>query len=161
MTALPAAWTIRPIDIGDLDVVCDHRRRLFEEAGWPDEKIGAMGQFFRLWLADQLSLGSYEGFLAEHGTRVIGGVGMMELAWPPHPRHPSDARRGYILNLFVERVSRGAGLGAQLMQRCEREFGRRGIRYLVLHATAAGRPLYERLGWSGTVEMGKTLGGES
>ena len=34
----------------------------------------------------------------------------------------------------------------------------RGIVYATLQASAMGRPLYEKLGWSATAEMGKVLG---
>ena len=37
------------------------------------------------------------------------------------------------------------------------EFARRGLTYAVLHATEAGRPLYEQLGWEPTAEMARRL----
>jgi predicted acetyltransferase len=44
------------------------------------------------------------------------------------------------------------------MQRAEMELRERGIPYAVLHASVAGRPLYEKLGWASTNEMSKALG---
>jgi hypothetical protein len=34
---------------------------------------------------------------------------------------------------------------------------RRGLAYLVLHATEMGRPMYEKLGWQHSAEMGLHL----
>ena len=35
---------------------------------------------------------------------------------------------------------------------------RRGIGYMILHATQMGRPLYDKLGWAQTAEMSIALG---
>ena len=112
---------------------------------------------FRRWLEKQVAEGLYFGFMAEQADVVIGGVGLMELSWPPHPLHPADDRRGYVLNLFVEQRCRRAGVAAILMEAAEREFTRRGITYVVLHASEAGRPLYTRAGWARSWEMEKHL----
>jgi len=79
----------------------------------------------------------------------------MVIDWPPHPSHPQDDRRGYVLNMFVEPDYRGQGIATDLMNMADTEFQHRGIRYTILHATSKGRPLYEYLGWSGTTEMAK------
>ena len=34
---------------------------------------------------------------------------------------------------------------------------RRGLQHMILHATAMGRPMYERLGWKQTSEMSISL----
>jgi hypothetical protein len=34
---------------------------------------------------------------------------------------------------------------------------RRGLELMVLHATAMGRPMYEKLGWTQTAEMSLSL----
>lgn len=149
--------TIRPLVPEDIDLVCDHRQRMFREAGRGDDVLSPMAEPFRLWVAQRLGDGRYFGFVAEDGGRAIGGVGLMELDWPPHPMHPEDGRRGYVLNVFVEPDARGKGVARALMAAAEAEFKARGISYVVLHATAAGRRVYETEGWTATSEMSKTL----
>ena len=78
---------------------------------------------------------------------------MMVIDWSPHPSHPTQDRRGYILNVFVEPAHRRAGLGTRLMNVATDEARRRDIVFMVLHATELGRPVYERLGWKPTTEM--------
>jgi GNAT superfamily N-acetyltransferase len=78
---------------------------------------------------------------------------MLILAWPPHPAHPAQDRRGYILNVFVEPNHRRAGLGRRLMALAAEEACRRNIAFLALHATEDDRRLYETLGWRPTTEM--------
>jgi ribosomal protein S18 acetylase RimI-like enzyme len=82
---------------------------------------------------------------------------MMEIEWPPHPLHPDDERRGYILNVYVEPSFRRRGHARRLMQQACEEGQRRGINYVILHATDQGRPLYERLGWTPTAELALSL----
>ncbi|HEY4087332.1 MAG TPA: GNAT family N-acetyltransferase [Bryobacteraceae bacterium] len=72
-------------------------------------------------------------------------------------RSGSGWRRGYILNLFVESAHRKRGVAQALLDASETEFKQRGLTYEVLHATASGRPLYEKNGWGTTTEMAKRL----
>ena len=150
-------YTLRVLTAADLDMVCRHREQMFREAGSAEEKLAGMAQPFREWLQERLSDGRYFGFAAETGGGTIGAVGLMVLEWPPHPRHPHDDRRGYVLNVYVDSDHRGRGVARALMDEADAEFRRRGISYAILHATQAGRPLYERSGWVGTSEMAKAL----
>jgi predicted acetyltransferase len=79
------------------------------------------------------------------------------LDWPPHFLHPDSSERGYVLNVFVEPEYRGHGLARELMRRAEDEFKRRGVHFLVLHASKLGRPVYEKTGWEQTAEMAKAV----
>jgi len=148
---------IRPVGSGDIDRICRHREQMFREAGRTETELAAMASPFRLWLAPRLADGTYFGFIAEEAGKDVGGVGLMEIDWPPHPSHPADARRGYVLNVFVEKAWRRRGIARTLMEEADREFGRRGLTYAVLHATSTGRPLYEKRGWTATSEMAKQL----
>jgi ribosomal protein S18 acetylase RimI-like enzyme len=112
---------------------------------------------FREWLAPRLADGSYFGFIVEDDGNPVAGIGLMLIDWPPHPSHPSQDKRGYVLNVFVEPDYRRRGLGKFLMDAGDAELTRRGVSFSVLHATRMGVPLYERLGWSRTSEMSKSL----
>lgn len=133
--------SIHPVAVSDLDLICRHRLEMFRAMGRADSGLGQMIETFRHWLSPRLNAGVYFGFVAMEDEAAIGGVGLLELDWPPHPAHPSDARRGYVCNLFVEPQHRGSGVARSLMTESENEFKRRGIRFAVLHASAAGRPL--------------------
>ncbi|MFT4183539.1 MAG: GNAT family N-acetyltransferase [Rhizobium sp.] len=148
---------VRSVSLSDLDAICRHREEMFREAGRDEINLAAMATPFRDWLEPRLADGRYFGFMAERAGVVVGGVGLMEIDWPPHPAHPAEGRRGYVLNLFVEPDHRGQGVARLLMQTSDDAFARRGIAYAILHATEAGRPLYERVGWSRTSEMAKRL----
>lgn len=148
---------LRPLTPDDLDLVCHHRAAMFADAGRSAEVLEAMAAPFRAWLTPRLADGSYFGFVAMEEGAAVAGIGLMAIDWPPHPMHPDDDRRGYVLNLYVEPAARRRGIAGLLMAEAERAFRERGISYLILHATAAGRPLYEQSGWASTTEMAKPL----
>lgn len=148
---------IRPMSPDDIDLVCHHREQVWRENGRSEEVIASVAQPFREWLARSISGGPYLGWILEEEGQPVGGAGLMEMEWPPHPMHPATDRRGCIMNVYVEPAFRGKGLATLLMDHAVAEAGRRGIQYLVLHASEKGRPLYEKLGWQPTSEMALTI----
>lgn len=152
-------YSLRPVSQDDLELICLQRARMFEDAGTADEVLAPMTGAFREWLRPRLATGAYFGWIAAlEDQQPVGGVGMMAIDWPPHPSHPLQSARGYILNLFVEPEHRGRGVARALMERTRQEASRRGLDYMILHATEMGRPLYEKLGWRQTSEMSLGLG---
>nr|WP_319386469.1 GNAT family N-acetyltransferase [uncultured Roseibium sp.] len=151
---------LRPLTPADLDLICRQRNDMFRSMDLAEDLIARMESTFRAWLRDRLGDGTYFGFVADLDNRPVGGIGLMEIEFPPHPAHPQSTRRGRILNLFVEPEVRGQGIARQLMQAAEGEFRNRGLTYAVLHATDMSRPLYEQDGWRGTAEMDKVLAPE-
>jgi GNAT superfamily N-acetyltransferase len=151
-------FNLRQLVPQDLELICRHREEMFKEAGRPLEALEAMREPFRRWLEPKLAGGEYFGFIADLCGKPIGGVGLMVIEWPPHPAHPVDPRRGYVLNVFVEPDHRGRGIARALMEASDAEFAHRGLSYSILHATDAAKPLYRRIGWTGTTEMAKPVG---
>lgn len=148
---------MRNIHPGDLNLICRHRELMFREAGRDENALAAMGPNFRSWLEPRLLDGSYFGFLAIDNDAVVAGIGLMEIDWPPHPSHPHQDKRGYVLNVFVEPDYRRRGIADLLMKAADAEFKKRGLTYAILHSTKMARPLYENIGWASTTEMAKSL----
>ena len=130
---------------------------MFLDAGVPEETIEPMIENFRPWLERRLADGRYFGFVVGDGDLPVASVGLMVIDWPPHPLHPDDERRGYILNMFVAPTHRRQGLARRLMELADERFRELGVSLIVLHATEKGRKLYRTLGWSETSEMVKRL----
>lgn len=152
-----AGLTSRALAPPDLDMICKHRENMFLEAGGDPAKLKIMTKHFRPWLQTRLADGRYYGFALLDADRPIAAIGLMSIDWPPHPSHPTDDQRGYVLNVFVEPSHRRRGLASALMQLADAEFKRRGLSFCILHATQVGKPVYERLGWKGTSEMAKVI----
>ena len=144
---------LRLVAPSDLDTILRHRCAMFRDSGRPEEVIAQLVEPFRAWLAPRLADGRYFGWMIEDAGEIVAGIGMMAIDWPPHPAHPTSDKRGYILNVYVEPAHRRRGLARRLMETAMAEARARGLGYVILHATAEGRRLYESLGWSSTAEM--------
>src|SRR5438105_7004524 len=132
--------TARPVAARDLELICEHRERMFAESGRTRESLQPMTAAFRQWLIPRLGDGSYFGWMLEDAGQVVAGLGMMVIDWPPHPSHPTDDRRSYILNLFVEPEHRRKGFAKQLMTLAEQRARQLGLRYAILHSTGRAGP---------------------
>ncbi|MBH1430582.1 GNAT family N-acetyltransferase [Stenotrophomonas maltophilia] len=156
------AWggfSIRPLRPDDLDLICAHREAMFRESGRNEELLQQMAAPFRGWLAPRLASGDYFGFILGDQQRPIAGIGLMLIDWPPHPAHPLQDKRGYVLNVYVDPGYRRRGIARKLMQLADDAFAERKVSYAILHATAQATPLYAGLGWAGTSEMARALHG--
>lgn len=148
-----STYELRAVSAGDLDVVVRHRHRMFVDAGYADDaSMAARSAAFRTWLAPRLADGRYYGWMLEQEGAVAAGLGMMTVDWPPHPLHEAPAR-GYILNVYTETAHRCRGLARRLTTRALDEARARGLRLIFLHATEAGRLVYERAGFKSKNEM--------
>jgi ribosomal protein S18 acetylase RimI-like enzyme len=145
---------LRSISPSDLNLICEHRERMFAESGRDRTSLKPMTDAFRDWLRPRLDDKSYFGWIIERDGRPAAAVGMMVIDWPPHPSHLKQERRGYVLNMYVEPDHRHRGLARRLMEMVRAEAQALELDYVTLHATRQGRPLYERLGWTPTAELG-------
>jgi GNAT superfamily N-acetyltransferase len=146
-------YQIRTASASHVDLIVNHRRRMFVDAGEPDdERMAEISRAFRDWLSGRLADGRYLEWLCMADDQVVGGFGMVVLDWPPGPLHVAPGR-GYLLNMYVDPEHRRKGLARRLMRQALEEAKRRGLKLVALHATVAGRPLYESLGFAASNEM--------
>lgn len=147
-------FEIRAATVKDAEVITHHRRRMFVDAGRPDNEIlDLMADYFEPWVEAQLEEGKYFGWLAVDGDKIAGGAGLMILEWAPHPLDPMQSQRGYLLNVYVEPEYRRRKVATSLIELALAEARHRKIRVVALHATEAGRPLYVSNGFRPTDEM--------
>lgn len=140
----------------DVAILVRHRARMFAEMGVPqDERFAAMCTASSPWFRDAIARGTYAGFLiasADAPQQIVAGAGLLFLEWPPGLYDVATAR-AYILNVYTEIEHRNRGLARTLTLAAIDEARRRGVRVVTLHASDAGRRLYERLGFVQTNEM--------
>lgn len=150
----PSDLTIRKATSQDCAVILHHRRSMFRDMGeGTPEELDQMVEASASWLTTALADGSYQGWLAEDGQgKVVAGGGVLVSSWPPRPRD-SNTRRAVIFNVYTEPEFRQQGLARELMLLMIGWLREQGFRSVVLHASDAGRRLYETLGFQPTNEM--------
>jgi GNAT superfamily N-acetyltransferase len=145
----------------DAETIAEHRRRMFAEMGNGDEQsLQAMVRNFIPWVRERLKDGRYLGWLVLDRECVVAGAGMWLMEFPPHWRDPKPLR-ACLTNFYVAPESRGRGLAHSLLRTAIAEARRRDIKVVVLHASDAGRPIYERNCFTESNEMILDLDAES
>ena len=157
-------FQIRLATRADLDVISDHRARMFKDMG---EVPGEMFETFRAQskeaLRSMLEHDQYVGWLVtlpDGPGKIVAGAGVTLRRVAPHPQQRAggnfeivSGRQAIIQNVFTEPDWRRRGLGTLLMKEIIAWSKQTGIESLVLHASEEGRPLYEKLGFVTTTEM--------
>jgi ribosomal protein S18 acetylase RimI-like enzyme len=142
------------LDEKDLETIVGHRRGMFFDMGHRDEQaLELMSGKFRVWLRRKMDAGEYLAWFAIGAAEtVMGGTGLWLMDWPPH-MIGGGRWRGNIVNVYTEREFRRRGIARELMKAAMDWCEGHEVETVVLHASAEGRALYERLGFEGTNEM--------
>ncbi len=153
---LPSGLTLRSATAQDAETIQAQRDAMFTEMGSDVARVQASSAPSLAWLRAALEDGTYGGLLIERGGRVVAGAGVSWQILAPGPRTLTPLR-AYIQNVYVAPEERAQGLARQLMQVLLAECRARGVEQVSLHASDAGRPTYEKLGFVSTNEMRLTL----
>jgi ribosomal protein S18 acetylase RimI-like enzyme len=144
----------RKATAADATLLTRHRKAMFADAGEsPEAALDEMSRHFEPWVARMIAAGKYSGWITYSDDFAVASAGLLVLDWAPHFLDPAGEQRGYLLNVFVEPEYRRRGLARALVETCVAEARSLGIRVIVLHATNAGRGLYEGLGFRASNEM--------
>ncbi|HOX06521.1 MAG TPA: GNAT family N-acetyltransferase [Planctomycetota bacterium] len=152
--AEPQEFAIREAALADLPVMMAHRRAM-----WEAMKLGDAALLERLaeptaaWTRRKLQAGEYRAWLmVDRDGRPVAGAGLLLQETCPGPRNPSG-RAGCVMNVYTAPELRGRGLARRLMETILAWCRGNGYPTVTLHASDAGRPLYESLGFKPTNEM--------
>jgi GNAT superfamily N-acetyltransferase len=154
-------WSLRPAEPADATAIAVHRATMFAEMGWLAVSAQARLQAAsEPYLRDAIASGEYVGWLA-HATgeprHVVGGAGLQRRPLLPRPNEDgSDVLQGLeglIMNVYIEPTWRRRGIAEAMMREILAWAPAHGIVRVSLHASDAGRPLYERMGFLATNEM--------
>lgn len=153
MPVEPPPLHLRLLRTGDLDAATGLRLALLQETGesWGDEDaVQSPWQATRDFFRRSLDSGDWQTWVAEApGSTIAVAIGTMAL-WqrPPYPGNPAGLD-AYLLNMYTAPAHRGRGAARGIVELALAWARERGARKVLLHATPAGRVLYQTLGFTG------------
>lgn len=149
---------IRRATAEDLEHILHHRLAMFEEMGFRDAAVLSKVEVAsREYFTEALRVGTYVSWMAEDSSgNVVGGGGIVVAKWPGFPGE-NHAKRAWILNMYTEPAARRSGVARRLMQTMVEWCRREGYGSVSLHASVAGRTLYENMRFQPTNEMSLKL----
>ena len=145
---------LRPATVADASTIVMHRRAMFEEMGYTNRaELDLMDERFVDWVAKKLTSGEYVGWFAvDQNGKITAGAGLWVMEWPPHAIDQSS-KRGNILNVYTHPDYRRRGLSKRLTETILDWCHEHQVHTVILHASDAGRAIYESSGFRTTNEM--------
>lgn len=129
-----------------VDLIALRLAYLTEDSGKPSETDAAnIEKRLSDYFARHLNY-NFFAILAETNDRVVGTAFLLILEIPAAPRFPTG-KTGTLMNVYVRPEYRRYGIATELLN-CLIAIGKeQDLSYIELMATAAGKPLYEKLGF--------------
>lgn len=151
---------LRRANVDDAALLAEHRISMFRDmATLQPELERPLRDACIAYFTDAIPNGEYVGWIATtlDGAEPIAGAGVQFRSLLPRATPSGDrlllGREGLVMNVYTVPSWRGRGVARQLMETIIAFAADVGIVRLVLHASPAGRPLYEKLGFTATREM--------
>lgn len=148
-------WTIRECRRDEWTQFAGHVRAMWEEIGAEPRQFKSNWQAEVLGFMDRAAeTGQFRGYVALRGGQIVGSAGGQLFAGLSPGLLTEDFRQmGYIWGVYVCPEARGQGIAQALTQTLVEYLHSVGCSEVRLHASPAGRPIYEKLGFLPSSEM--------
>jgi GNAT superfamily N-acetyltransferase len=150
--------SLREATPADISVLVNHRRRMFEDMaslnddGYDPADLDSMDEAYARQLRTRLLDGTLQAWVLESGGQIVASGSIFFSTWLPRPRDLTECL-AYLHSVYTVPEYRRRGLARQIVQTAVEACRARGLKRVMLHASDAGRPLYESLGFRQTDEM--------
>ena len=149
---------LRAARLEDIPTLIKHRRGMFEQMALAEGKnhdpasLDAMDVAYAPFARAGLADGRMRAWVIEDRGQVVASGAILLVDWLPRP----DGKRSvlaYVHGIYTEPEYRRIGLARRILQAVIDACRARGLPRITLHASDAGRHLYETLGFRPTNEM--------
>lgn len=147
--ALTWKWTEK----SDLDTLVRTRVEVLCAANGLDDEADLSDVERQSRLYYQQAWDDHAALLVYDGEKVVATGGVSFYRVMPTCCNPSG-RKAYIMNMYTAPAWRRQGIAQKTLDMLVGECRRRGVNFITLEATVAGRPLYEKYGF---VAMGDEM----
>lgn len=139
----------RKAAIDDLDILTNTRIEVLRAAnGLPDDtEMDDVEKQSRAYYQKALCDGTHTAYLVFDGDRFAGAGGISYYQVMPTYHNPSG-EKAYIMNMYTRPAYRRMGIASRVLDLLIEDAKSRGIQFITLEATAMGRPLYEKYGFT-------------
>lgn len=147
-------FRIRRASIRDLRTLVHHRHAMLAEMSpATPAQLAATDRAYGRFVRREMKARRLFCYLVEteEGSVAAGGAIWLRET-PPRIDFPGG-RVPYLMSMYTEPAHRGKGLATLIVKEAIRWSRDGGYPWVTLHASAAGRGLYEKLGWEATPEM--------
>jgi predicted acetyltransferase len=145
-------FIILPATPDDISVLVDHHRKMFEEVLMSrkvDPKTLNPEKLDKEYvdkLTNELGISCHMWVAKKNNREVVASGGVSIISMVPVPNDYS-CKVAYIHSIFTENKFRNNGLAERIMERMLQFCKQQCIKRLILNASDAGRPLYEKIGF--------------
>jgi N-acetylglutamate synthase-like GNAT family acetyltransferase len=149
---------IREAIDGDIPILAMHHRKMFEEI-WAkkgediDSSISIeIEKAYIQKLQRQLQDGSCKAWVIEDEQRIIASGAISIVSFVPTPQDMS-CDVAYLHSMYTEKDQRHNQRANRIMKQALTHCKVKGIKRIILNASEAGRPIYEKIGFRSAPEM--------
>jgi GNAT superfamily N-acetyltransferase len=131
----------------DIPHLVTHRKQqLIDEGASPDTNIDKeLADYFAASISD----GSFIAWLAAEGEQIVATSGICFYRLPPTYYNPTG-RVAYVTNMYTAPKYRRQGIASRLLDLVVDEAVMREYKFVRLHASVDGKPLYVKKGFTDT-----------
>lgn len=141
-------YSLRKATYVDVDILVDFRIEFLKEfQNIPsDNEMEIFRKSLKNFFLDKMKSGEFIAWFAVSENKILATSGLSFLQRPPHFFNKTG-KFAYIMNMYTKPNWRRKGVGSALLEKLFEEIKNKGINTVFLHATPAGRPLYEKYGF--------------
>lgn len=140
-------FTIRKARVEDAETLVRLRMDLQEEIGaLADADRQASARANESYFRECVPSGQFTCWIAEAVGQIVGTSGLVFYRRPPSTANLSGIE-AHIMNMYTVPAWRGHGVATELLARCLAEARARNAGCVRLHASSAGRLIYESAGF--------------
>ncbi len=134
----------------DIDLLVETRIEVLRAAnGLPDSAdMSEVEMQTREYYGKALADETHTALLVFENDQFVGAGGISYYRVMPTVHNPTG-RKGYVMNMYTRSEYRRKGIAFHTLDLLIQDAREKGIAAVSLEATAAGRPLYEKYGFSG------------
>jgi GNAT superfamily N-acetyltransferase len=147
-------YTVREATLDDAPVLARQRRLMMIATGaMPPEDGDELEAAVLGWLKRAMPAGTFHSWIVECDGVAVAGGGLQLRTLMPRPGYVKGEPEGLIVSMWTEDDHRRRGLGRRVVEAILTWGRANGVTRFTLHASDAGRPLYEEFGFRQTNEM--------